>query len=46
MTSNSGIDFMPNSMLHNRLFKPIVACNLETLNFGYQYWDGLMMSTA
>jgi hypothetical protein len=26
MTSNSVIDFMPNSMLHDHLFMPIVAC--------------------
>jgi hypothetical protein len=32
MTSNNGIDFMPNRLLHDRLFKPIVAFNLENLN--------------
>jgi hypothetical protein len=34
MTSNSGINFMPNNMLHDSLFKPVVACNFEILNFG------------
>jgi hypothetical protein len=34
MTSNSGINFMPDSMLHDSFFKPVVACNFEILNFG------------
>jgi hypothetical protein len=33
MTSNSGIDFMPNSLLQDCLIKPVVACNLEIFNF-------------
>jgi hypothetical protein len=33
MTSNSGINFIPISMLHDSLFKPVVASNFEILNF-------------
>jgi hypothetical protein len=33
MTSNSGINFMPNRMLHDSLFKPLVASNLANINF-------------
>jgi hypothetical protein len=34
MTSNSAIDFMPNSLLHDRLSKVGVACEIETSNHG------------
>lgn len=30
MTTNIGVDYMPNSMLHDCLFKHVVSCSLDT----------------